>query len=469
MSKTTLGIILGNRNFFPDKLCEDGREEILKVLTGQGFGIITLTPEDTPMGTVETWSDAVKCAELFKVHKDEIDGILVTLPNFGDERGVANTIRLSGLNVPVLVHAFADDASAMDINNRRDSFCGKISVCNNLKQYGIPYSLTSKHTMAPSDPAFAADLQWFAAVCRVVKQLRGARVGAIGTRPANFNTVRYSEKLFEAAGISVEPIDLSEIFGKIQQLDDNDAAVQKKLAEIQAYVNTSAVPAAALLKMAKFSVVVDRWVEENDLVATAVQCWTSMEEFFGVVPCAIMSMMSNRLLPSACEVDVGGLVGMLALQAAAQKPSGIVDWNNNYSDEDDKAVVFHCSNFPKEFFQEAKMDYQAIIAGTVGKENTYGALAGRIKPGPFTFARVSTDDINGRIRAYVGEGRFTDDPVTTFGGYGVVEIPNLQGLLQYICENGFEHHVAVNPSQVGRAVKEALSKYLGWDVYYHQG
>jgi L-fucose isomerase-like protein len=115
------------------------------------------------------------------------------------------------------------------------------------------------------------------------------------------------------------------------------------------------------------------------------------------------------------------------------------------------------------------MDYQEIIAGTVGKANTYGTIYGRIKAQPMTYCRTSTFDTEGRIAVYVGEGRFTDDPVDTFGGFGVAEVPNLQGLLQYICHNGFEHHVAANHSQVARAVYEALELYMGWDVYWHQG
>jgi L-fucose isomerase-like protein len=469
MSQITLGLIVGNRNFFPDSLCEDGRQDVIKVMEEQGLKVIALSPEDTTLGTVETWDDSQKCAALFKEHRDEIDGILVTLPNFGDERGVANAIRLSGLKVPVLVHAFADDVSKMAITHRRDSFCGKLSVCNNLRQYGIPFSLTTKHTMAPDDPLFAEDLQWFAAVCRVIKTLDGARIGAIGTRPPNFTTVRYSEKLLEASGISVEPLDLSEVFGRIDRLTDNDASVQALLGEITGYVPTTGVPESALLKMAKLGVVIDEWVEEHDLIGTTIQCWTSMEEFFGIVPCTIMSMMSNRLLPSACEVDVPGLIAMVALQAASQKPSGIIDWNNNYGDDPNKVVAFHCSNFPRDLVEKPTMAYQDIIAGTVGKENTYGTVTGRIKPGPFTFARVSTDDLNGKIQAYVGQGQFTDDPLTTFGGYGVAEIPGLQCLMKHVCNNGFEHHVAINQSQVACAVYEAFSKYLGWDVYYHQG
>lgn len=469
MSQITLGLIVGNRDFFPDSLCEDGRQDVIDAMEKQGIKVVTLSPEETTLGTVETWEDSQKCANLFKEHQDEIDGILVTLPNFGDERGVANAIRLSGLRVPVLVHAIADSVSRMDIAHRRDSFCGKISVCNNLRQYGIPFSLTTKHTVAPTDPSFTEDLQWFAAVCRVIKTLDGARIGAIGTRPPNFTTVRFSEKLLEKSGISVEPIDLSEIFGRIDRLADNDASVQKQLKSINDYVPTAGVPEAALLKMAKLAVVIDQWVNEHDLIGTAIQCWTSMEEYFGIVPCTVMSMMSNNLLPSACEVDIPGLIGMIALQAASGKPSAIIDWNNNYGDDLNKVVAFHCSNFPRELLEEPRMAYQDIIAGTVGKENTYGTVSGRIKPGPFSFARVSTDDLNGKIRAYVGEGQFTDDPMTTFGGYGVAEIPGLQCLLKHMCNNGFEHHVAINQSQVACAVYEAFSKYLGWDVYYHKG
>jgi L-fucose isomerase-like protein len=469
VQKMTLGVIIGNRGFFPDHLCESGRAEVLRVLEEEGINAVILSPEDTKFGSVETLQDAEQCAALFKQHRDEIDGVLVTLPNFGDERGVANTLRMAELNVPVLVHAFPDEPARMTIADRRDSFCGKMSVCNNLCQYGCKFSLTTLHTVDPESKSFRADLRRFVSTCRVVRGLRNVRVGALGARPAAFNTVRYSEKLLERMGISVETLDLSEAFGRVERLDDEAEAVRAKRQAIKAYVPTRGIPGVALNKMARFSVVMEQWMEENRLQATAVQCWTSMQEFFGIVPCTVMSMLSNNLLPSACETDVTGMVGMLALQLASGMPSALVDWNNNYGDDPDKGVVFHCSNLPKHFFADTpKMDYQEIIAGTVGKENTYGAVVGRLKTGPFTYCRVSTDDAQGALSAYVGEGELTDDPMETFGGYGVVHIPNLQGLLYYICENGFEHHVAINLSQTAAALNEALGKYLGWDVYYHR-
>jgi L-fucose isomerase-like protein len=342
-----------------------------------------------------------------------------------------------------------------------------MSVCNNLKQYGIRYTLTSLHTVPPDSESFRRDLRQFAATCRVVRGLRGARIGVLGARPAAFITVRYSEKLLEKAGISIESLDLSEAFGRAGKLRDADTKVRAKLDEIRAYVSTEGIPDDALVKMAKFALVMADWIAEQQLAATAVQCWTSMEEFFGVVPCTVMSMFSNVLNPSACETDVTGAVGMYAMALASGKASALLDWNNNYGDDPDKGVIFHCSNLPKAFFADMRMDYQEIIAGSVGKENTYGTVVGRIKPGPFTYCRVSTDDERGCIRAYLGEGQVTDDPLETFGGYGVVEIPNFQKLLHHICQNGFEHHVAVNLSQCAKAVNEALGKYMDWDVYYH--
>ncbi len=467
MGKTTLGVIVGNRGFFPDHLCEEGRAEVLRVLEEEGIEAIALGPEDTPFGSVETLEDAKRCAALFKEHREKIDGILVTLPNFGDERAVANAIRLSGLDVPVLVQAFPDDGNRMTIADRRDSFCGKMSVCNNLWQYDIAFSLTTLHTVAPDSESFRQDLRQFAGTCRVVRGLKGAKFGMLGARPAAFITVRFSEKLLEKAGISVDVLDLSEVFGRIELLADGDPEVLGKLAAIKDYAPTTSIPAEALLKMAKFALVTERWIEENELVATAVQCWTSMEEYFGIVPCTVMSMLSTALKPSACETDITGAIGMYAMTLASGKPSALVDWNNNYGDDPNKGVIFHCSNLPKGFFEEMEMSYQDIIATTVGKENTYGTVVGRVKDGPFTYCRVSTDDSRGVVRVYLGEGELTQDPLATFGGYGVVEIPEFQGLLHHICDNGYEHHVAVNRSEVSGAVAEALGKYLGWEVYHH--
>ena len=468
MKKTTFGVIIGNRGFFPDVLAKQGRKNILKTLKENGFNSVALSMQETKYGAVETFEDAKKCAALFARKSEDIDGIIVILPNFGDEKAVAETVKRSGLDVPILIHAEPDTQGMMTIANRRDSFCGKISVCNNLRQAGIPYTLTNLHTVGVTSGQFKKNLDDFASVCRIVKGLKNVRFGAIGARTGAFNTVRFSEKILELSGISVETIDLSEILGRVELLADKNRAVKRKLDSIKKYISTETVPAESLLKIAKFGYVIDQWIKENEINGTAIQCWTALEEFFGIVPCTLMSIMSESLVPSACEVDITGLLGMYILQLAGGTPSALLDWNNNYGSDPDKCVLFHCSNIPKSFFSSSRMDYQEIIAGSVGKENTYGTVVGRIAPGKATFCRTTTDDSAGIISTYVGEGDFTNDKLNTFGGYGVIKIANLQMLLQYICRMGFEHHVAVSRIEKADAIAEALDNYMGWEVYRHQ-
>jgi L-fucose isomerase-like protein len=468
-NEITLGVIVGNRDFFPDVLITEGRQDILDVLAEHHIRPIILDEETTKLGAVETWQHAKKCADLFKAHRDEIDGILVCLPNFGDEKGVAETIKLSGLQVPILVQAYPDDLDQLIPSRRRDAFCGKISVCNNLYQYGYDYTVTELHTVHPKSASFRADLEKFVGVCRVVKGLKNARLGAIGARPNAFNTTRYSEKLLQAFGMSVQTVDLSEIFGPARKLADDDIRVRERIDRIRSYVKTDGVPSPSLLKMAKIGVVIDDWMHALDITASAIQCWDSLQANYGVNVCTLMSMMSEQLLPSACEVDITGVVSMYALQLASSTPSALVDWNNNYADDPNKCVLFHCGNWAKSFFPENDfvMEYAPILGSTLGDENTYGVVSGRTPAGPFSYARVTTDDRNGVIKAYVGDGMFIDDPMETFGSRALVEVPDLQTLLRYICKNGFEHHAAMNASHSAATLKEAFETYFDWEVYHH--
>jgi L-fucose isomerase-like protein len=467
MKKTTLGLIFGNRDFFPDHLITEARKEILELFNEFDITPIMVSEDDTKLGSVETYEHAKICAALFKKHKDEIDGILVVLPNFGDEKGVADTIKLSGLRVPILVQAYPDDLAAFDVVHRRDAFCGKISVCNNLRQYGFDYSLTSLHTSSPKSDSFKADLDKFIRVCRVVNGLRNLRLGAIGARPTAFNTVRYSEKLLQAYGMSVTTVDLSEILGLAGKLSDDDAKVKEKLSEIKAYAKHGTVPPPNLVRMAKLGIVVSDWMSANDLDASAFQCWTSIQQNYGVNACTLMSMMSEHLMPSGCEVDITGVVSMYALQQASGFPGGLVDWNNNYADDPDRCVLFHCGNWANSFVPNNEIKTAPILGTTIGEENTYGAMAGRASAGALTFARVSTDDVNGVIRTYTGEGQLTEDPLDTFGHRAVAHVPRLQSLMRYVCKNGFEHHVAITMGSVSAVLDEAFTTYMGWENHMH--
>lgn len=464
---STLGVLIGNRDFFPDMLVEEARRDIQKLLQQMGLDAVMLDPSQSKLGGVETHEEARACAALFRQHRDTLAGILVVLPNFGDEKGVADTLKLADLRVPVLVQAYPDDLDRLDAARRRDAFCGKISVCNNLRQAGIPFSLTRQHVVHPLAESFRWDLEHFLAVCRVVRGLKGLRIGAVGARPGAFNTVRYSEKILERHGISVTTVDLSDILGQAERIRPEDTRATAKIAEIQAYASTAGVPAERLLQMARLGVVLDEFTAAHRLDATAIQCWTSLQCHHGCNVCTSMSMMSEALLPSACEVDVTGALTMVAMQLASSRPSALVDWNNNYGSEEDKCVLFHCGNWAKSFLDEPRVSTAPILGTSVGVENTYGAMDGRTPRGPLTYGRITTDDITGRIRAYVGEGTLTDDELNTFGTRAVAHVPRLQKLMQYVCEEGFEHHVVMNASHTAGIVEEALGKYLGWEVYHH--
>ncbi|MBA7494298.1 hypothetical protein ES702_04873 [subsurface metagenome] len=365
-----------------------------------------------------------------------------------------------------MIQASSDDIDKMDRIHRRDAFCGKISVTSVLYQYGIPFTLTKYHTCPIKSDIFREDLKRFEKICTIVKKLRTARLGQIGTRPNAFETVRYSEKILQLHGITIEPIDLSEIFGEIRRLADGDPKVKEKIQFIKDYTPTTTFPEDGILKLAKLSVVVENWVLENELDGFALQCWPSIQDNFGIVPCAVMSMFSEGLVPAACEVDIAGLIGMYILQVATETPSAILDWNNNYGDDPNKMVLFHCSNLPKSFFKDTKMTIHPIISDLKGDDHSFGAIQGRIKSKPCTLLRIETDDIFGEIKALLVEGNYTDDPLETFGGYGVIEIPNLQDVLKTLCKEGFAHHVAVSLNKVGDIVLEALSNYLGYNIVY---
>ncbi len=466
-NSTCLGVIVGNRDFFPDVLISEARRDLTKLFAELSIEPVWLSPEESKLGAVETWADAQKCGELLRRNRDRIDGILVCLPNFGDEKGVADSIRLADTRVPVLVQACPDDLDQFGLDRRRDAFCGKISVCNNLRQYRIKFSLTRDHTVAIFDQRFREDLAQFTRTCKVVRGLSRVRIGAVGARPNAFNTTRFSEKLLEAAGITVNTIDLSEVFGSAAKISSDDQRVRQRIEQIRSYADASKAPDEAIVRMAKFALVVDDWMHSLSITATAIQCWSSLQKNFGVNVCTIMWMMSEQMLPSACEVDIAGVVGMYALQLASGTPSALVDWNNNYGGDAEKCVFFHCGNWAKDFLPDIRIATAPILGTTLGEENTFGALEGRTNSGPVTFGRVSTDDLTGEIAAYVGEGEFTDDPLETFGTRAVVKVRGLPALMHLICQKGFEHHAAMNRSHCAAAVAEALGRYLGWSTYHH--
>lgn len=469
--KMCFGVIIGTRAYFNSALAKDVRAQLLKTLDELGYGYVILPEDATPTGSssIETREDALKCAELFRQHRDEIDGIIVSLPNFGFEIGIINAISAAELNVPVLVQACDDDNDKVDLDHRRDAFCGKISVCNNLYQYGIPFTDTTLHTYSIYSDLLKKDLVKFAGVCRVVNGLRHCRIGQIGTRPLGFNTCRASEKLLQKYGITVVPADLSEVIFAARKLALDDPRVLAKLEEVKAYAHIPESYQDKLANQVRFGVAVEDWIAANDVDAVALQCWDSLEKNYKCAPCITMAMLGDRLIPSACETDVAGAVSMYALTLAAGTPSALADWNNNFAEDRNMCVCTHCGNFPKSFSKASvELGPLGVLGRTLGKVDTFGAVFSKVAAGDFTFFRISTDDARGVIKAYTGEGDITNDPYDMNGCIAVTRVNNLQKLMKHICRNGFEHHVGLVRGHVADILEEAIGNYLGWDLYVHE-
>lgn len=472
MKKQCFGVIIGTRAYFNSELARDVRKQLLATLEKEGYDYVILPEDATPTGSssIETREDGLKCAELFRQHRDDIDGIIISLPNFGFEIGIINAIATADLNVPILVQACDDENDKVDLDSRRDAFCGKISVCNNLYQYGIPFTDTTLHTYSIYSDLLAKDINRFAAVCRVVNGLKHARIGQIGTRPLGFNTCRASEKILQRSGITVVPADLSELLYAAQRIDDNDPALKAQMEAIRHYATVPADYEEKLLLQAKFGLAVEQWVEANQVDAVAIQCWDSLEQNYGCAACVTMSMLSNKGIPAACETDIAGAVSMLALTLASKNPAALADWNNNFAEDRNKCVCTHCGNFPQHFVgnNDLKLGPLGVLGRTLGKVNTFGAVYAKVSEGNFTYFRISTDDPKGCIKAYLGEGKMTNDPYGMDGCIVVTEVPQLQKLMKYICKNGFEHHVAMCRAEVADIIQEAIESYLGWELYVHE-
>lgn len=469
--KLCFGVIIGTRAYFNPALAIDVRKQLLKTLEEEGYDYVILPEDATPTGSssIETREDGLKCAELFRQNRDRIDGIIVSLPNFGFEIGIVNAISVADLNVPVLVQACDDENDKVDLDHRRDAFCGKISVCNNLYQYGIPFTDTCLHTYSIYSDFLRQDIKKFAGVCRVVNGLRHCRIGQIGTRPLGFNTCRASEKLLQASGITVVPADLSEIIFAAQKIDANDTRLIEKMESICNYALVPQAYKDKVIRIGRFALAVEDWIEVNQVDAVAIQCWDSLEKNYGCAPCVVMSMLSEHLLPSACETDIAGAVSMYALTLASGNASVLADWNNNFAENRNKCVCTHCGNFAKSFIKnDISLAPLGVLGRTLGKVDTFGAVDGKVTEGDFTFFRISTDDPKGYIKSYVGEGRMTNEYYGMDGCIAVTEVDNLQTLMKHICKNGYEHHVGLVRGSVKDILNEAVENYLGWKVYVHE-
>ncbi|MFA6135325.1 MAG: L-fucose/L-arabinose isomerase family protein [Phycisphaerae bacterium] len=463
--KLKLGFIPANRGFFSDVLAAQMRGETLKVLKDLGAQVVVPSAKETKVGCVESLEEALMVGRMFRT--EGVDGIVVGAVNFGDERGVALAIKESGLKVPILIFGCQEEEVLTPTTARRDSFCGLLSIGEALRQLGLPYSVPEVPICFPTDESFRNTAERFLAVCRVVKGVRNARYGQVGARPEAFWTCRYNEKAMQKLGTTIVSLDLSEVFAAVQAMK-TDAAVKRIVKEMQSDFDCSAVNEDILGKIARFELVLKKFVADNQLDGLGIQCWTSIQANLGICSCTTMSRFDDKGIPAACEADMPGTMSMHAMQLASGGPSCLADWNNLHNDDNELVNCWHCGVFPASWAKgKARMGCQEIIAGTTGRENAMGVLEFVMQDGPVTLCRV-TQGNEGEFKVALAEGTVEANKAKTFGSYGWVRIPGMQRFYKNVLLRHFPHHVAMNRSSVGNVLWEAFGNYLNFGVYTAQ-
>ena len=402
-----------------------------------------------------------KIRKLTKEHEGQFDGVIFSMPIFADENGAITALQDAG--VPILMQAYPDEIGKMDFKHRRDAFCGKFSVTDVFTQYGVPFTVLKPHVVHPLTPAFAQNLKDFAAICRVVNGMKRFNVGCIGARTTAFKTVRFDEITLQKYGINVESFDLSELIFKVNNKADDDPKVVEKAAYLEKYTDFGCVPDKNKLTLAKISVVIDEYIDEYHLDALTLRCWNEMETILRVCPCVLLSELNDRGIPASCEIDMCSALTMRAMSLASEQPTAVLDWNNNYGDDENKVILFHCGPVAQQLMtgRGTVTEHKMFAKGDPG--SGWGTNEGRIRPFPTTISNCQTKD--GKIVVYASEAEFTDDPIEAeyFGCAGVCEVPDMQEKMIKLARGGFKHHTSVGVGHMKEVLKEAFTTYLHYD------
>ena len=462
-STSRFAVLFGNRGFFPSHYMESARRELATVLERMGHEVLMMDRDRTRLGAVETPAEGREFARFFRAHREEIDGVILSLPNFGDENGAMEALR--EVDVPILIQAYPDELEHLGPNERRDSFCGKLSIMDVLTQARIRFTNMIPHTVHPESEEFERNIRDFDRICRVVGGMRRLVVASVGARTTPFKTVRADEIALQQHGITVETTDLADVFDRMDRIDTASESFASCRTALAGLSNWENAPATALDNLTRLKLVLEELGEEMGSHTMAIRCWTELQKRYGISPCLVTGELADQSVPVACEVDIANAIVMYALGAASGEATSILDWNNNYGSDPDKCILFHCGNVPSSLMREkGAISDHAILANTLGEGHGFGCNQGRIREMEFTYSSMITD--SGRLRFYLGRGRITGDPIPSgfFGCAGVAEIPGLQSLLLWLGRNGHRHHVSITPGDHVEPLREAFERYLGYEV-----
>lgn len=454
-----IGFVPASRTIFDQELAVKVRGDVIEALRDAGLEVVAPGEGLTENGLVQTPAEAERVGRLFD--QEGVSGVVVGALNFGNEVPAALAALSRADERPVLLFGVGEEGELTREASRRDSFCGLISIATALRHREARFVFPRRAVCFPDDAEFRLAIFEFGNVCRAVAEVSGAVYGLFGPRPEEFETCAFDElSLLRKLGIRVVPVPLTTLFSLAAAVP---VEVEREIAEdMKGSVDCSGVSESDLAKMARLEAALDGIIEERGLSGLALQCWTSIQDDYGVSPCFVMSRLTDRGVPCACEVDIHGTLSMHLLSLVAGSTAGLADWNNRHYRAADVFSAWHCGVFPPSLCSgEKRLSYHNILADSTGTAvGKFGTVESRLDGGPVTMMRV-TEHPWDTWPVLIAEGDVVDVPGDSPGSHGWVRVSDLDRLYAKLLR-GFPHHTAIAAGHVGGALM-AAAYFLGLD------
>ena len=339
--------------------------------------------------------------------------------NFGTEDAVAKVAKKLG--VPLLLWGPRDEAPEPGVNRTRDSQCGLFATSRVLKAFGVPFSYITNSRL--TDPVFERGFGNFLAAASVVKKFRSLRIGQIGVRPASFWTVKANEgELLERFGIEVVPITVQDLRQMMDaELSQRRGEVDAEAAAIRAKLDAVEIGEESLVRVAAMKLAVRSWAEAEGLDTVAVFCGGGIRQLTGIMPCFVLSELTDDGFPAICETDLHGSVSAVMTQAAAggAEPRLSGRYDDSAPRERQRGTPLALRRFS--FVAEEEGVHRRLITDHYGS-GLPGAAKWQLKDGNLTIVRF--DGTTGDYRLLVTRGRVVDGP----GNERHLRLGRIQGL-----------------------------------------
>ncbi|MDR1560683.1 MAG: fucose isomerase [Clostridiales bacterium] len=471
-----LGVISVSRDCFPMTLSTRRREAVVGELALRNIDIYESKV------TVENETDAMKA--LADVNKAGVGALVIYLGNFGPEG--PETLLAQKFNGPVMFCAAAEETGDDLINGRGDAYCGMLNASYNIALRGLRPYIPAYPLGTASE--VAALIEEFIPIARVLVGLKKLKIFSFGPRPYDFLACNAPIKPLYDLGVEIQENSELDLFASYKEHAD-DPRIADVVKDMAAELGSDK-QSEFFRRLAQHELTLLDWAEKNkgasEFFAFANKCWPAFQTQFGFVPCYVNSRLTQRGIPVSCETDIYGALTEYIITLASGMAPTLLDINNTVPYDmfeknkeafagykpTDVFMGFHCGNTASCYLKKPEIKYQLIMKRSLEPDTepdiTRGTLEGAIKPSEVTLFRLQST-AEGILRGYIAEGKVLDVDPCSFGGIGVIAVPEMGRFYRHVLIEGrYPHHAGVAFKHVAKTLFDVV-KLLGVrDVGYNQ-